>query len=114
MPPKRNRSAVQDGEYDNVFANQLELELRWANAIEAFHNRTFSPSQIGEQLTKREVKGLVRNLDLKHQPWIMILTYFDGSTVRIPLYYNSHAELILRSVLGKTWSNPGCGGQITA
>ncbi len=104
MPPKRNITALPVDGYDHAFANQLHLELRWANAIEAFHNRTFTPAQIGEQLTKRQVKRIARDMDLAHQSWIMILTYLDGSIVRIPLYYNSHAELILRSVLGKTWS----------
>jgi hypothetical protein len=104
MPPKRNITALPVDGYDHAFANQLHLELRWANAIEAFHNRTFTPAQIGEQLTNRQVKRIARDLDLEHQSWIMILTYFDGSTIQIPLYYNSHAELILRSVLGKAWS----------
>jgi hypothetical protein len=105
MPPKRNRESEIAAERKREKLDEKEeRELKILSAISNYDRRTFSPFEIGEGLTNVEIKELMDNLAIKHQSWILHLNYRNGVSKSIPLYYNSHAELILRSIFKKTWS----------
>jgi len=105
MPPKRAREAFFEQKRSQAEeAKKKRVEEKKAEAIRQFDGQTFFPIQIGENLSNRDVDDLVDNLALRHQGWILKLNYRNGDQKSIPLYFNSHATLILRAIFKKTWS----------
>ena len=101
MPPKESRESKIARE---IKREQEERDRKIANAIQNFDGKTFFPFQIGEDLSNRQVDDLVDELELRNQPWILHLNYRNGDRKSIPLYYSSHATLILRAIFKKRWS----------
>ena len=101
MPPKESRESKIARE---IKREQEERDRKIANAIQNFDGKTFLPYQIGEDLSNRQVDDLVDELELRDQPWILHLNYRNGDRKSLPLYYSSHATLILRAIFKKTWS----------